>query len=66
MTVLTLEEFRGIVPEKKLAVKLRQDAFMIWGPHTNSPVSQRESEPKSKGCLSALARRLFRLSFRGS
>jgi hypothetical protein len=66
MTDLTLEEFREVEPGQELAAKLRKDAFMIWGPHTNTPVSQREREPKRKSYLSTLAGRFLRLSFRAS
>jgi hypothetical protein len=62
MTDLTLEEFREIGPEQDLFAKLRDDAFLIWGPH-NVPHKQfREREPEKKGLLPAWACRFLRLS----
>lgn len=66
MTDLTLEEFRGMAPEHELAAKLRQDAFLISGPHTHPPKRDRGSEPKRKSLFSTWAGRLLPLSFRAS
>ena len=68
MTDLTLEEFREIAPEQDMASKLRDDAFLIWGPHKalHGPGCERERKPKKKGRLPVWASGFLRLSRRSS
>jgi hypothetical protein len=62
MSDLTLEEFREIVSEQDLLAMLRDDAFLIWGPHKVPLEPVREREPEKKGLLPAWACRFLRLS----
>ena len=66
MTDLTLEEFREVEPGQELAAKLRQDAFVIWGPIINATLSLSKSKTNRKSRLSVLAGWFLRLSFRAS
>jgi hypothetical protein len=66
MTDLTLEEFRGKAPDQELAARLRKDAFLIWGSHTNPAEPESKSNARRKSRLSTLAAWFLRLSFRTS
>lgn len=57
MTDMTLDELPGMAPEQELTAKLRQDAFMIWGPHTNPSKPEKENDAIRKDYLSFLAAR---------
>jgi hypothetical protein len=66
MTDLTLEEFRDRAPGQDVSAMLRNDAFLIWGPHKVSHKPVRDLEPKKKGRFPAWATRFLRLSLRAS
>ena len=63
MTDLMLEQLREVASEQDVLEMLRRDAFLIRGPHTSAPLSQRETKPKKKGFFPLWAARLLRLSW---